>query len=98
MSDYSESGTRPVDDAAVADPPTEAEVRAAQDRRYPQHAATRREGGPPTVQDLHEVLDQPLEREPEPGQLPSDTEVQAERQAEGVAADHAAEGDDTLDD
>lgn len=32
----------------------------------------------------------PLERHPSPGQLPSDTDVQAERQEEGVEAEIAA--------
>lgn len=40
MSDYSEHGALPVDDAAVEEPPTEAEVRAAQERNYPEQAAT----------------------------------------------------------
>lgn len=34
--------------------------------------------------------EQPLERHPSPGQLPSDTDVQAERQEEGVEAEIAA--------
>jgi hypothetical protein len=41
MSDYSEHGTEPVDDAVTPDPPTEAEVREAQERKYPEQAATR---------------------------------------------------------
>jgi hypothetical protein len=41
MSDWSEQGAVPVDDAVVDDPPTEAEVRAAQERDYPEQAATR---------------------------------------------------------
>jgi hypothetical protein len=40
MTDYSEQGAIPVDDAAVDDPPTEEEVRAAQQRNYPEQAAT----------------------------------------------------------
>lgn len=40
MTDYTEHGTVPVDDAAVDDPPTEAEVRAAQAENYPEQAAT----------------------------------------------------------
>jgi hypothetical protein len=40
MTDYSEAGAIPVDDAAVDDPPTEEEVRDAQQRKYPQQAAT----------------------------------------------------------
>jgi hypothetical protein len=41
VSDWSEQGALPVDDAVVDDPPTEAEVRAAQEREYPEQAATR---------------------------------------------------------
>ena len=40
MTDYTEHGTVPVDDAAVDDPPTEADVRAAQAENYPDQAAT----------------------------------------------------------
>ncbi len=86
MSDYSESGARPVDDAAVDDPPTEEEVRAAQERNYPEQAATRVEGVVDPDRD-----DGTLDRHPDAGDLPSDTEVQAERQVEGAsAADDAA--------
>lgn len=46
MSDYSEAGAQPVEDAAVEDPPTEAEVLAAQERNYPEQAATRMQGHP----------------------------------------------------
>jgi hypothetical protein len=63
MSDYSESGAQPVDDATVADPPTEDEVRRAQDERYPDQAATRREGGPPTPEHLGEDPDLIAERD-----------------------------------
>jgi hypothetical protein len=48
MSDYSESGAQPVDDAVVPDPPTEGEVREAQERNHPHQAATRMEGTPGT--------------------------------------------------
>jgi hypothetical protein len=86
MSDYSESGARPVDDAAVDDPPTEGEVRAAQERNYPEQAATRVEGVLDTAPD-----DGMLDRHPDAGELPSETQVQAERQVEGEsAADDAA--------
>ena len=61
MSDYSESGALPVDDAVVPDPPTEDEVRRAQDERYPTQAATRQEGGPPTPEQLGEGPDHPGE-------------------------------------
>jgi hypothetical protein len=47
MSDYSEGGTQPVEDAVVPDPPTEEEVRAAQERDYPEQAATAEHGDPP---------------------------------------------------
>jgi hypothetical protein len=40
--------------------------------------------------DEHPTDDEPLDRHPDPGQLPSDTDVQAERQEEGVAAEIAA--------
>lgn len=46
MSDYSEAGAQPVEDAVVDDPPTEAEVLAAQEREYPEQAATRMQGRP----------------------------------------------------
>jgi hypothetical protein len=42
MSDYSEHGAEPVEDAVTSDPPTEAEVREAQERKYPHQAATAR--------------------------------------------------------
>jgi hypothetical protein len=51
MSDYSEHGTEPVEDAAVSDPPTDAEVRAAQERDYPEQAATAEHGDPRQVLD-----------------------------------------------
>ncbi|MCD9623294.1 hypothetical protein [Rhabdothermincola salaria] len=40
MSDYSEQGAVPVEDAAADDPPTEEEVREAQERDHPDQAAT----------------------------------------------------------
>jgi hypothetical protein len=40
MSDYSEHGAVPIDDAAVEDPPTVEEVLEAQRRNHPQQAAT----------------------------------------------------------
>jgi hypothetical protein len=49
MSDYSEHGATPVDDAATDDPPTEEEVRAAQEREYPEQAASARHGDPPAA-------------------------------------------------
>lgn len=90
MSDYSEQGAVPVEDAAVTDPPTEEEVRAAQERRYPAQAASRMEGIRPGVDPPGEDA---LDRHPDDGQLPSDTDVQAERQAEGMDAARRAEAD-----
>ena len=55
MSDYSEHGTVPVEDAAVADPPTDAEVRAAQERDHPEQAASAQHGDPRRV--LEELED-----------------------------------------
>lgn len=52
MSDYSEHGAQPVEDAAVDDPPTESEVRAAQEREHPDQAATARHGRPGEHLDL----------------------------------------------
>ena len=49
MSDYSEHGSLPVEDAAVHDPPTEEEVRAAQERDHPEQAATAQHGDPRRV-------------------------------------------------
>ena len=40
MSDYSEEGAVPIEDAAVDDPPTEEEVRERQEREFPEQAAT----------------------------------------------------------
>jgi hypothetical protein len=40
MSDYNESGTAPVEDAAVEDPPTVEEVLERQRREHPEQAAT----------------------------------------------------------
>ena len=40
MSDYSEQGAIPTEDAAVEDPPTEEEVRHRQEHDYPDQAAT----------------------------------------------------------
>ena len=46
MSDSSEAGAQPVEDAVVDDPPTESEVLADQERNYPDQAATRLQGRP----------------------------------------------------
>jgi hypothetical protein len=40
MSDYGEQGAGPVEDAVVDDPPTEAEVREAQEVEFPEQAET----------------------------------------------------------
>lgn len=40
MTDYSEQGAIPVEDAAVEDPPTVDEVMEAQREEYPEQAAT----------------------------------------------------------
>jgi hypothetical protein len=85
MSDYSESGAQPVDDAVVPDPPTEGEVRRAQERNHPEQAATRMEGTPGA-----DPTGGGLDRNPDDGELPSDTHVQAERQAEGEFGEDAA--------
>ena len=86
MSDYSESGAQPVEDAATDDPPTVDEVRRAQERDHPEQARSALSG--------IATSDAALEREPADGQLPSDTDVQAERQAEGVEAEREAAGED----
>jgi len=88
MSDYSEHGAIPVEDAAVSDPPTEEEVRHAQERRHPEQAASatyRPENAEAAAEQTR------LDRDPEPGQLPSDADVQAERQAEGETAEREHE-------
>jgi hypothetical protein len=88
MSDYSEHGAIPVEDAAVDDPPTEEEVRRAQERKHPDQAATATYRPENAEQAADEVR---LERDPDAGELPSDTGVQAERQAEGLEAEHEHE-------
>ena len=49
MTDYSEHGSQPVEDAAVEDPPTVDEVRAAQEQEHPEQAATAQHGDPRQV-------------------------------------------------
>jgi len=49
MTDYSEQGAIPVEDAVVDDPPTEDEVREEQERKHPEQAATRSEGERPSL-------------------------------------------------
>lgn len=88
MSDYSEHGAVPVEDAVVDDPPTEEEVRRAQERNHPDQAATasyRSDNAEAAAEEAG------LDRDPDPGQLPSDPDVQAERQAEGEAAEREHE-------
>lgn len=55
MSDYSEQGAQPVEDAVVPDPPTDGEVRAAQERLYPEQAETALHGDP--TEHLHPEAD-----------------------------------------
>jgi hypothetical protein len=47
MSDYSEQGAVPVEDASVDEPPTEDEVREAQRRKHPEQAETTWDREPP---------------------------------------------------
>ncbi len=54
MSDYSETGAVPVEDAATDDPPTEEEVRAAQERDHPDQARTSTFTDPDTGGDHHD--------------------------------------------
>lgn len=84
MSDYSEHGAVPVEDAVVDDPPTEGEVRRAQERNHPDQAASATYR-PENARDAADEAG--LDREPDDGRLPSDTDVQAERQAEGESAE-----------
>jgi len=49
MTDYSEQGAVPVDDASVIDPPTVDEVAERQRREYPEQAATARRPFPPNA-------------------------------------------------
>ncbi len=49
MSDYGETGAQPVEDAAVADPPTVEEVAEEQRRRFPDQADSVVHGEPSTT-------------------------------------------------
>lgn len=49
MSDYSEQGAVPVEDAAVDDPPTVDEVLEQQRRNHPEQAATSTMGNDPAT-------------------------------------------------
>jgi hypothetical protein len=66
MSDYSERGAQPVEDAAVEDPPTVEEVKAAQRRNHPEQAATARHGDPTEPEGPQETSGTETEH-PEPG-------------------------------
>jgi hypothetical protein len=46
VSDYSEQGAIPAEDASVEDPPTESEVAERQAREFPEQAATAEHGTP----------------------------------------------------
>jgi hypothetical protein len=52
MSDYSEQGAVPVEDAAVADPPTVDEVLERQRTEHPDQARTSTFGSVPTEEEL----------------------------------------------
>ena len=52
MSDYSEHGAAPVEDAAVTDPPTVDEVVERQQAEYPAQARTSAFGSAPTDEEL----------------------------------------------
>jgi len=52
MSDYSEAGAVPVEDAATADPPTVDEVLERQQREYPEQARTAQHHAPVTAEEL----------------------------------------------
>jgi hypothetical protein len=52
MSDYSEQGAAPVEDAAVADPPTVEEVVERQRAQHPDQAKTSAFNSTPTAEEL----------------------------------------------
>lgn len=52
MSDYTEHGAIPVEDAAVPDPPTIDEVQARQDEEFPEQARTAMHHRPATADEL----------------------------------------------
>lgn len=66
MSDYSERGAQPVEDAAVEDPPTVEEVKAAQRRKHPEQAETAMHGDPTEPDGPRETSEGETERS-EPG-------------------------------
>ncbi len=55
MTDYSEHGALPVDDAAVDDPPTVDEVREQQAEKFPDQARTAMNNRPATADELAAV-------------------------------------------
>jgi hypothetical protein len=55
MTDYSEKGAEPVEDAAVADPPTVDEVRKRQAEKFPDQARTAMQHRPATAEELAAV-------------------------------------------
>ena len=52
MTDYSESGAAPVEDAALADPPTVDEVLKRQAERFPESARTGMNHPPATAEEI----------------------------------------------
>ena len=55
MTDYSEQGATPVEDAAVPDPPTVDEVLERQAEEFPEQARTAMRNRPPTAEELAAV-------------------------------------------
>ncbi len=55
MTDYSEQGGVPVDDAAVPNPPTEDEVRERQAEEFPEQADTAMRHPPATAEEIAAV-------------------------------------------
>lgn len=66
MSDYSEQGAVPVEDAATDHPPTVDEVAERQEREHPQQAATRQGGyaPDPLPRSSAEESGAPVEKDP----------------------------------
>jgi hypothetical protein len=55
MTDYSERGAEPVEDAAVEQPPTVEEVQAQQAEKYPEQARTAMHHRPATAEEIAAV-------------------------------------------
>jgi hypothetical protein len=55
MTDYSETGAVPAEDAAVAHPPTVDEVQQRQAEEFPEQARTAMHHPPPTAEELAAV-------------------------------------------